>query len=315
MGKVTTQTWTVYRQALLGFVVWCASIQRCAADLDEIDELLAEWAELCRPRKQQFVMTVSCIELVLPDCKGNLPWAHAIIAGTAISNPSLHRVPMPEAAMLVLAADLWQCGDRRMAAGLYLQWSKGMRPSEMLKVEHEHVTLPSSSTFVGSQHAIVTLGARTGTKLKRPQAVIFRAQVDQFAIAFLTWLMATAQPGGCLVGLTYGQYAYRLQKACRKLGLPRYTPHSPRAGWATHQVLLGRDFVSIREEGRWTVDASLRVYLDVLSSASQQNAPALGQFLERATCIKQNMEAFFPLGNSTEEKSIGTRVGVTRRGQ
>jgi hypothetical protein len=128
-------------------------------------------------------------------------------------------------------------------------------------------------------------------------------QVVKFAIAFMAWLMATTPPKGCLVGLTYGQYACRLQKACRKLGLPRYTPHRPRAEWATHRVLLGRDFVSIREEGRWTVDASLRVYLDVLSSASQQNAPALGQFLERATCIKQNMEAFFPLGETALRRS------------
>ena len=47
-----------------------------------------------------------------------------------------------------------------------------------------------------------------------------------------------------------------------------YTPHSARAGFATESIAEGRDFVSVRESGRWLNDTSLRVYLDLVGAAS-----------------------------------------------
>ena len=48
-----------------------------------------------------------------------------------------------------------------------------------------------------------------------------------------------------------------------------YSPHSPRAGFASDAMLSARDFTSIREEGRWVSDQSLRIYLDGVSTAQQ----------------------------------------------
>ena len=54
------------------------------------------------------------------------------------------------------------------------------------------------------------------------------------------------------------------------LGIPQigFTSHSGRAGFASEARPGGRDFVEIREEGRWLSDSSLRVYIDVVSAAS-----------------------------------------------
>ena len=47
-----------------------------------------------------------------------------------------------------------------------------------------------------------------------------------------------------------------------------YTPHSPRANFATEPFAEGQDFVSVREGGSWLSDTSLRVYLDLVGAAS-----------------------------------------------
>ena len=51
-------------------------------------------------------------------------------------------------------------------------------------------------------------------------------------------------------------------------GLEGYSPHSPRAGFASEGMLSRKSFVELREEGRWTCDSSLRVYLDVIATAA-----------------------------------------------
>jgi hypothetical protein len=47
-----------------------------------------------------------------------------------------------------------------------------------------------------------------------------------------------------------------------------WTPHSPRAGFASEGRANGKLFVELREEGRWLHDASLRIYIDQVSTAA-----------------------------------------------
>ena len=46
-----------------------------------------------------------------------------------------------------------------------------------------------------------------------------------------------------------------------------YTPHSPRAGWATTLRLGGMPFTEIQERGRWQNAATLRIYLDAVAAS------------------------------------------------
>ena len=44
-------------------------------------------------------------------------------------------------------------------------------------------------------------------------------------------------------------------------------PHSARAGFASEATAWGMSFEQIRETGRWKVDSSLRVYIDMVQAA------------------------------------------------
>ena len=56
----------------------------------------------------------------------------------------------------------------------------------------------------------------------------------------------------------------------KDLGLQElhYTPHSPRAGWATQLRLSGTPFSEIQERGRWKNASTLRVYLDAVAAST-----------------------------------------------
>ena len=72
-----------------------------------------------------------------------------------------------------------------------------------------------------------------------------------------------------MIAVSYESYRRLLKSIENKLGIDLgYTPHSPRAGFATDRFTEGRSFVDIREAGRWIADASLRTYLDVIASAN-----------------------------------------------
>ena len=49
---------------------------------------------------------------------------------------------------------------------------------------------------------------------------------------------------------------------------PRWTAHSCRAGWASAHWLLGTAFSDLKEMGRWSYDAALKVYLDVIAASA-----------------------------------------------
>ena len=62
----------------------------------------------------------------------------------------------------------------------------------------------------------------------------------------------------------YGRW---IRRACEVTGLRApYTPHSPRAGWATSMLVRGMAFGELQEKGRWVHPGSLRVYLDVVGA-------------------------------------------------
>ena len=46
-----------------------------------------------------------------------------------------------------------------------------------------------------------------------------------------------------------------------------WTPHSPRAGYATDAIARDVPFSEVKETGRWFSDSSLRVYIDVIGAS------------------------------------------------
>ena len=115
---------------------------------------------------------------------------------------------------------------------------------------------------------------RPTPKSRRAQASVLHKKNDTVAYT-LAIELAQSTPDDQFVfnGISLPQYQNVMGRASAILGLAGYTCHGPRAGWASDALLSGREFVSIREEGRWLSDASLRVYLDVVGTA-QQSATA-----------------------------------------
>eukprot|EP00974_Lingulodinium_polyedra_P068065 6590867-Lingulodinium_polyedra.AAC.1 len=54
-------------------------------------------------------------------------------------------------------------------------------------------------------------------------------------------------------------------------------------------MLAGADFVSLREEGRWVADASLRVYLDAVATA----ALSVSEVAQSHAAVLTRLEASF----------------------
>ena len=161
-------------------------------------------------------------------------------------------------------------GAPRLGAGLLLQQRKGLRPSKMLDLLASDVALPDDhrgTAMAGC--AVLGLGMRVGTKLKRPQTVLLRETEDGDIIELLCRLKSVTPASDRL--FPYSLYSYRtwLKFLDQRLGLcAGWTPHSARAGYASDARALGKSFEEIREEGRWTVDSSLRVYLDVAEASA-----------------------------------------------
>ena len=106
------------------------------------------------------------------------------------------------------------------------------------------------------------MGTRAGTKAKREQATMLR---DSYLVGLLRFLVRTASVDGPLVGVSYTTYRKLLKKVESLIGISAgYTPHSPRAGFASESYRDGMEFTAIKEQGRWLVDSSLRCYIDVV---------------------------------------------------
>ena len=75
----------------------------------------------------------------------------------------------------------------------------------------------------------------------------------------------------------------------------RFTPHCPRAGWATFRHTAGQAFTDLREDGRWRTDSSLRVYLDTVSNCNVLAAPAVARQLGWFHSLAESLPSWLTL--------------------
>lgn len=270
LGKVLPSTLQRYRDALRPFVAFLLENHFNPVDASEFDDLFVEFKHEHTPRRAAFEATVAALEFAAPPLKGHLPWSRAVLSGWHISDPIHHTVPMLRAPARFLCCHMAALGRPRVGAGMVLQRELGLRPGEAVGVRPDDVTLPEQMTVSqNSRRAVVALGTRKSTKAKRVQSVVVRNPV---VIGLLRWLVKTAQESSkdcTLMGCSYDSYRNLLRSTQAQAGLAgSYTPHSPRAGFATESVAEGQDFVTVREGGRWLSDSSLRIYLDLVGAAS-----------------------------------------------
>lgn len=263
----------VYRRSVDGFIQWCWSQNVWPWDLEELDDLLVEWKNMGQPPRATYCAALAAMELVFPGSKQALPWARQVGLAWESTHKTVHHKPLPKVLTLVLACVFALLGFSRLGAGLVIQQAKGLRPSELLNIRGGDILLPASQCFGAQNSLVINLGARSGTKSKRSQASVILQDRDPIAYALAIELGAST-PASAYVfnGITLPQFQKVFNVAQGALNLSGYSPHSARTGFASDVVVANRDFVSIREEGRWLSDMSLRIYLDVVSTAQQSAA-------------------------------------------
>ncbi|CAE8589574.1 unnamed protein product [Polarella glacialis] len=290
-----------YRRCLLLCLKWCDYHGVSFSTPWQLDDLLVEWQVTNQATKSQFAAALAAAELGSPTCKGQLNWARTVLKDWEITSVICHHIPMPKQLAILIAFGLAVRGRGRLGAGVIFQQAKGLRPSELLSLLPEHITLPEQQHFGNSPAAVISLGVKTGTKLKRAQAVTVSEQSNPLALFLLRELVESTPKGvPIMASITLLQYQKELRIVCEKLGLPPLTPHSPRAGFATDQIISGRDFVSVREEGRWLSDSSLRIYLDQVAVAGQSASEAIGKhnlLIKELTTHFVNLYSGWPLSH------------------
>ena len=261
-----------YRKAVASFAQWCSSHGVVPNDPGELDDLMVEWKNAAGIAKTTFANALAGAELAIPPAKGMLTWSRSVLNDWEVVSPVHHHAPLPQDLALLIAVIMSALGYARLAAGLVIQQRRGLRPSELLKLRGKDVLLPEHLAY-NNTNGVLNLGMRAGTKAKRAQAVLLDAHKHAHAMLLLRMLkLSTADDEELMQGASLATYQRIMARVCEILDIEVFTPHCARAGFATDAFLSGQDFLSIREEGRWLSDASLRVYLDAVSSSLQASS-------------------------------------------
>ena len=293
-ARVQPSTHRRYRKALKPFLAFILEHRYYPESAAEFDDLLCEWRHSTKVSKANFEGAVAAVEFAVPQFHHQLPWSRAVIHSWSISYVPSHKVPMGEAPAVFIAVHLASRGHPRLGAAIILQEATGMRPSEILGLWGQDVILPEDrAASAYDSYAVLGLGIRTGTKAKRPQSVLLRGPVK---VALLRWLRHGRALDEPLVGYTYEQYRRLLFKQLEVLDLVSigWSPHSPRAGFASDLVAQGVPIKTIMDLGRWLSESSARTYIDVTASASILVTFRMRHLAEAMAYACHNLLSFFP---------------------
>ena len=282
-----------YADAVQQFVQWAGPRGLPLHYPAEIDRAVVAYASDHRLARAKLETLIAALKRALPSVRRNMVWAEDTAKRLKMLSPPVHKVPMMRHVAIALGHRLAITGMSRAGALLILQFCTGLRPGEVLALQREDLVAPRA--HLNNGNAVIALGRKRGTKAGRPQFVIVRAAEDPVAIAIVSAFARTTKPGCRLTSLDYNGYYKLLTSGLRDLGLSqiKYTPHSPRAGWATAHRLSGLSFQEIQERGRWSCASSLRIYLDAVAASTvllQQTT----YLLEFAAYVESDFVARYP---------------------
>jgi integrase len=165
----------------------------------------------------------------------------------------------------------------------------------MLGLTGLDITFPEDQGYtIEDRPVTISLCPKGGTKVKRAQVVLVHKQHKQLISTLKTFISSTP-PAAKLFPHSLGTYRTVLNKIETSLGLKiGWTPHSPRASFASDCRAEGWSFTETREAGRWASDSSLRTYLDIITSASIATTFRLEGLAPALVVAERNWELYFP---------------------
>ena len=160
-----------YQRSVARFIDYLDEVGIAPNGAEEWDDMLVEYKNDRALTKGQFASAISGVEFFFPRYKP-LKWSHRVSDAMAIEAEVEHTMPMLPHAANLIASRMALKGYATVGAMLVLQVTAGLRPSDAYrKLKAKHVFIPSDP----SKPAVIRLGAKTGTKVKREQF----AMIDQ----------------------------------------------------------------------------------------------------------------------------------------
>lgn len=296
-AKIQTTSTSRYARAAVPFAGWLLHHRLDPQTAKEWDRLLVEFKQVSPKLSLSDLEAIhAAIEHLLPQYKGRLPWTKAVLCGWRVVYKARHTVPMLMAPCCWIASHMSARGKPRLGVGVILQAFRGLRPNSMLSIQSEDLIVSASPLVPEVQHYIViNLGVRTGTKAKRPQSAVIRKTEAPWLFHTLMLLKAYTPPVDCLFPFSLSQYRSELAEIQEEQGLEiGWTPHSPRAGFASESIALGVPFPVVKDIGHWVSDSSLKVYIDVVQAVQIQAELKSKGFSHTFAFTLANIDKWFP---------------------
>ena len=275
INRISKTSLNLYRRAAATFSDWLERHQLFPSDPESWDDCLVEWkndpGELVT--KARFETTISALEFVFPRLRKNLQWAHTVANSWGAAHQVKHAKAMSRGIAALFSAHLSDMGVARAGLGLRVQQALGLRPSELLGLVAHNVTESPAGSLSNERMYIFALGKQAGTKVRREQFAILRDSEHPDLCDSIALLLSLIACNDKLFPYSLKRYRALIKRAEERCGLRvGFSPHSPRAGFATDAIALGKDPSRIRSEGRWNSESSFKVYLDVIGAQSTYNA-------------------------------------------
>ena len=259
---------------------------------EDVDQLLLEFRTEFELSRSKHTTLVAALEFFMPHLKGKMILSREALRGRTNVDQIKHTIPLPCEAAHLIAAWHTSEGRYRMGAAVLVQHSTGLRPSELLGIQSDHVFVPIG--LVGTAKVSIRLGSVVSTKVKREQNVLVCFGEFPFVCKLLEWLVRTTAPGSKIFGFGYSTYnnSFKLAEQHFRLQVG-WTAHSGRAGFATDLIVKGVPPNTVQARGRWLSENSFRCYIDVIGSLDTKARVSARGLWEEAVWCKQNIARYF----------------------
>ena len=291
--RVSQDTLRCYKEALDPFLMYLQNrFDIALEEPEDVDQLLLEFRTEFELTRSKHTLLVAALEFFMPHLKGKMILSREALRGRTSVDQIKHTVPLPCEAAHLIAAWHTSEGRYRMGAAVLVQHSTGLRPSELLGIQTDHVFVPIA--LIGTAKVSIRLGCVVSTKVKREQSVLVCFSEFRFVCKLLEWLVRSTTPGGKIFGFGYSTYnnSFKLAEQHFRLQVG-WTAHSGRAGFATDLIVKGVPFNTVQARGRWLSENSFRCYIDVIGSLDTKARVSARGLWEEAVWCQQNIARYF----------------------
>ena len=236
IASVKASTFRCYQQCLRLFVIFLIESGANPGSAAELDLLILQYKASCHLSHSKLEQLIAALEFHLLPLKGLLPYSKRVAKGLCRVTSIRHTLPLLSGPAKLFGVLFVAAGFPCLAIGLVVQCLTGLRPSELLGLREQDVLRPTAAC----PKFVFRLGVGCGTKVRREQVASLHWGRDPVVARVLQQLLYEAEPESYLFNVSYAQYRGLLARAEAYLGLEKlFTPHSPRAGFATEEFFTG----------------------------------------------------------------------------